>query len=106
MQEAIERGEEVNAITCYMLETGSSNEDARANIQKLIHQNWKVLNKEITTYNYDRFGKPFIRISCNLARVALCQYQYGDAHSAPSHVSRNQVKSVIIEPISSSCHCK
>lgn len=106
MQEVIERGEEVKAITCYMRETGSSNEDARANIQKLIDQNWKVLNKEITTYNNAIFGKPFIRISCNLARVAICQYQYGDAHSAPSDVSRNQVKSVIIEPISLSNHYK
>lgn len=98
MQEAIERGE-VEAITCYMQETGSSNEDAHAYIQKLIDQNWKVLNEEITSYDNAIFGKPFLRISCNLARVAICQYQHGDAHSAPSDVSRNQIKSLIIEPI-------
>lgn len=88
-----------NAISCYMHETAGaiSHEVARAYIQELIDDNWKMMNHEIT-YN-SIFDESFIEISCNLARIATCQYQFGDAHTAPNHVSRDRVKSVIVEPI-------
>ncbi|KAI3460807.1 hypothetical protein Pfo_017470 [Paulownia fortunei] len=96
-QEDIERGEVAKAVSCYMHETGLSHEVARAYIRKLIDQNWKMINKEMV-YN-SLFDKSFIETASNLARISLCQYQYGDAHTTPSEVSKNRVKSVIIEPI-------
>ncbi|KAH6827304.1 hypothetical protein C2S53_005441 [Perilla frutescens var. hirtella] len=88
----------LQAVSCYMHETGLCDEEvARAYVKELIDHNWKLLNKEIT---YDAiFSKNFIRTCCNLARIALCQYQDGDDHSAPSDGSRNRVKSVIVDPI-------
>ncbi|KAH6799731.1 hypothetical protein C2S51_036215 [Perilla frutescens var. frutescens] len=96
-KEDIAKGEFAKAVSCYMHETGSSDEVACAYVRKLIDQNWKILNKEIT-YN-EIFSKPFIWTSCNLARICVCHYQYGDAHTAPTALTRSQVKSVIIEPI-------
>ncbi|KAL8522791.1 hypothetical protein ACS0TY_012941 [Phlomoides rotata] len=96
-KEEIEREEEPKGVFCYMHETGASDEVARSFINKLIDQNWKMMNQEITHNSI--FDKSFIEISCNLARVATLQYQYGDAQSAPNDESRNQVKSVIIDPI-------
>ncbi|KAL0457938.1 UNVERIFIED_CONTAM: (-)-alpha-terpineol synthase [Sesamum latifolium] len=94
------RGETAKAVPCYMHETGASDEVACAYIGKLIDQNWKMINKE-NTHNSALFGKCFIQTAQNLARIALCQYQHGDAHTAPTDGSRNRVKSVIMEPI----HC-
>ncbi|KAL0418836.1 UNVERIFIED_CONTAM: Isoprene synthase, chloroplastic [Sesamum radiatum] len=94
----VTRGETAKAVSCYMHETGASDEVACAYIGKLIDQNWKMINKE-NTYNSALFGKCFIQTAQNLARIALCQYQQGDAHTAPTDGSRNRVKSVIMEPI-------
>ncbi|KAL0391119.1 UNVERIFIED_CONTAM: Isoprene synthase, chloroplastic [Sesamum calycinum] len=94
----VTRGETAKAVSCYMHETGASDEVASAYIGKLIDQNWKMINKE-NTYNSALFGKCFIQTAQNLARIALCQYQHGDAHTAPTDRSRNRVRSVIMEPI-------
>ncbi|KAL0437615.1 UNVERIFIED_CONTAM: Isoprene synthase, chloroplastic [Sesamum radiatum] len=63
------RGETAKAVSCYMHETGASDEVACAYIGKY------------------------------LGRIALCQYQHGDAHTGPTDGSRNRVKLVIMEPI-------
>ncbi|PIN09580.1 Isoprene synthase [Handroanthus impetiginosus] len=93
----IERGETAKAISCYMHEMGESEEVARAYIRKLIDENWKMMNKEMIHNSF--FNKSFIEIAMNLARIALCQYQYGDAHSSPDDISRNRILSVIVEPV-------
>ncbi|GER49943.1 terpene synthase 3 [Striga asiatica] len=49
-QEDGERGEVAKAVSCYMHETGSLVEDARVHIRKLIDQNWKQMNKQISYY--------------------------------------------------------
>ncbi|PIN04578.1 Tricyclene synthase [Handroanthus impetiginosus] len=92
-----ERGELAKAVSCYMHETGVSDEVARDYVRKAIDQNWKMMNKE-NAHN-SLFDNSFIETASNLARIALCQYQYGDAHTAPSDSSSNRIKSVIFEPI-------
>ncbi|PON48548.1 Isoprenoid synthase domain containing protein [Parasponia andersonii] len=41
----------------------------------------------------------FVEISINLARIARCTYQRGDAHGAPYSRLKNRVLSLIIDPI-------
>ncbi|CAI9759952.1 unnamed protein product [Fraxinus pennsylvanica] len=89
----IERGEIANAISCYMHENGVSEEVAREYIKSLIDENWKMMNKELVSNSI--FSKSFIEIAINLARIAQCQYQYGDAHSDPNDITRNRVLSVV-----------
>ncbi|CAA2956202.1 probable terpene synthase 12 [Olea europaea subsp. europaea] len=93
----IERGESANAISCFMHENGVSEEVARGYINSLIDENWKMLNKELVLGS--PFEKSFIEVTINLARVAQCHYQFGNAHSDPNDVSRNQILSIIIEPV-------
>ncbi|CAA3014353.1 isoprene synthase, chloroplastic-like [Olea europaea subsp. europaea] len=93
----IERGETANAISCYMHEKSVSEEVAREYIKSLIDENWKMINKELVSNSI--FSKSFIEIAINLARIAQCHYQYGNAHSDPNDITRNRVLSVIIEPI-------
>ncbi|KAF5741462.1 terpene synthase [Tripterygium wilfordii] len=95
----IERGESANSITCYMNETGCCEEVARAHLSGLIDKEWKKLNK-IRVDDDSPFGKIFVETTINLARISQCTYQYGDAHGAPDVTSKNQVRSLIIEPIS------
>ncbi|XP_022867529.1 isoprene synthase, chloroplastic-like [Olea europaea var. sylvestris] len=93
----IERGETANAISCYMHEKSVSEEVAREYIKSLIDENWKMINKELVSNSI--FSKSFIEIAINLAQIAQCHYQYGNAHSDPNDITRNRVLSVIIEPI-------
>ncbi|XP_022852505.1 isoprene synthase, chloroplastic-like [Olea europaea var. sylvestris] len=93
----IERGETANAISCYMHEKSVSEEVAREYIKSLIDENWRMINKELVSSSI--FSKSFIEIAINLARIAQCHYQYGNAHSDPNDITRNRVLSVIIEPI-------
>ncbi|KAL0423886.1 UNVERIFIED_CONTAM: Isoprene synthase, chloroplastic [Sesamum radiatum] len=93
----IEIGKTANAISCYMHETGETEEVARAYVRNLIHKNWKMLNKAVVHDSiFDNF---FPEIAITLAQTALCQYQHGDAHSSPDDHSRNKMLSVISEPI-------
>ncbi|KAL0331206.1 UNVERIFIED_CONTAM: Isoprene synthase, chloroplastic, partial [Sesamum angustifolium] len=89
----IEIGKTANAISCYMHETGETEEVARAYVRNLIHKNWKMLNKAVVHDSiFDNF---FPEIAITLAQTALCQYQHGDAHSSPDDHSRNKMLSVI-----------
>lgn len=80
-----------------MSESGDSEELAREHIKTLIDEAWKKMNK-IRVAN-SPFEDHFVDTAINLARIALCVYQYGDGHGAPDNRSKNRVLSVIIEPI-------
>ncbi|KAH6757846.1 hypothetical protein C2S52_023264 [Perilla frutescens var. hirtella] len=71
-KEDFEKGQFAKAVSCYMHETGSSDEAACAYIKKLIDQNWKKFYEDVT-YNAI-FGKHFNRTCCNLARNCMCRY--------------------------------
>ncbi|KAJ8749366.1 hypothetical protein K2173_018855 [Erythroxylum novogranatense] len=92
------RGESVNAISCYMFETGASEEQARQHISKLIDEAWKKLNKECNEQTI--FAKPFLEAAINLARISQCTYHEGDSHGAPDAKSQTRVLSLIVQPIS------
>ena len=99
IQAELERGESANSISCYMHQTGVSEESAREHMKILTGESWKKMNK-VREPDYDSpFSKPFMEIAFNLARISQCTYQYGDAHGAPDARSRQRVLSLIIEPI-------
>uniref|UniRef100_A0A5B7B6Z2 Terpene synthase metal-binding domain-containing protein n=1 Tax=Davidia involucrata TaxID=16924 RepID=A0A5B7B6Z2_DAVIN len=93
----LERGETANSITCYMRDTGLSEEHARVYIRGLIDDTWKKMNEDGVANS--PFAKPFVETVFNLARIAQCTYQHGDGHGAPDIRSKNRVSSLIIEPI-------
>ncbi|KAF8008086.1 hypothetical protein BT93_K1923 [Corymbia citriodora subsp. variegata] len=94
----LKRGETANSILCYMQETGVSENVAREHIKELIDIAWKKMNR----YQVDdsMFGKSFVRLAFNLARIAHYTYQDGDAHGAPDDKSKYHIHSLLIDPIS------
>ncbi|KAJ0707665.1 putative (E)-beta-ocimene synthase [Helianthus annuus] len=94
----IEQGKTANAISCYMHENDVSEEVARKHIKTLIDEAWRKLIKVHLACTKE-LANPFIDMAINLARISLCTYQYGDGHGAPDARARDQVSSVIIEPL-------
>ncbi|CAL1406837.1 unnamed protein product [Linum trigynum] len=105
--EEMARGETVNAISCYMNETGVSEEHAREHMKSLIDEAWKNMNEElllITKHEYSStdehvFSKSFLQSVINLARISHYTYQTGDNHGAPDAGSKKRVMSLLIDPI-------
>ncbi|KAJ0526061.1 putative (E)-beta-ocimene synthase [Helianthus annuus] len=94
----IQRGKNVNVISCYMHESGVCEEVARVYLKTLIDQAWRKLIKVHLACSRE-LANPFIDMAINLARISCCTYQYGDGHGAPDARAKDQVLSVIIEPI-------
>ncbi|TXG55306.1 hypothetical protein EZV62_020562 [Acer yangbiense] len=96
----LERGETASSILCYMYETGVSEEVAREHIRTLIDETWMKMNKDVVVDDGHPFAEPFVETAINLARIAHCTYQYGDGHGAPDGRAKQNVFSLLIEPIS------
>ncbi|KAK1566499.1 hypothetical protein Q3G72_000789 [Acer saccharum] len=96
----LERGETASSILCYMRETGVSEEVAREHIRTLIDETWMKMNKDVVVDDGHPFAEPFVETAINLARIAHCTYQYGDGHGAPDGRAKQNVFSLLIEPIS------
>ncbi|PKI46417.1 probable terpene synthase 12 isoform X2 [Punica granatum] len=94
----LEMGETASSITCYMLEKGASEEVAREHINKFIVLAWNKMNKQHQVCN-SMFGKSFIQMAFNLARISHCTCHDGDSHGAPDIRSKKRVHSLLIEPI-------
>ncbi|KAK6124436.1 hypothetical protein DH2020_041813 [Rehmannia glutinosa] len=93
----MKKGDVPKSIQCYMNETGCSEEDAREYIKQLIDATLKRMNKDILM---EKPFKDFGETAMNLARISLCIYQYGDGFGVPHHETKNNLVSLIVQPIS------
>ncbi|KAG2694444.1 hypothetical protein I3760_08G144700 [Carya illinoinensis] len=93
----LKKGDIPKSIQCYMNETGASDKDAREHIRYLISEAWKKMNKERATSS--SFSQAFMEYAMNLARTAQCIYQYGDGHGIQDRETRDNVLSLLINPI-------
>ncbi|MED6130892.1 hypothetical protein PIB30_004752 [Stylosanthes scabra] len=93
----LERGETTNSITSYMTENGTSEEEARGSLWKLIDQEWKKMNRDVVVET--AFTNEFKEIAINMARVSHCTYQYGDGLGRPCDTAETRIKLLLIDPI-------
>ncbi|KAL2323811.1 hypothetical protein Fmac_022869 [Flemingia macrophylla] len=93
----LERGETTNSITSYMHENGTSEEQAREELRKLIDAEWKKMNEEGVLDS--TLPKPFKEIAINMGRVSHCTYQYGDGLGRPDYTTENRIKLLLIDPL-------
>ncbi|KAK6124032.1 hypothetical protein DH2020_042248 [Rehmannia glutinosa] len=93
----MKKGDVPKSIQCYMNETECSEEDAHEYIKHLIDVTLKRMNKDILM---EKPFKGFGKTAMNLARISLCIYQYGDGFGVPHHETKNNLVSLIVEPIS------
>ena len=96
-QDELKRGDVPKSIQCYMHETGASEEDAREYIKCLIGETWKKMNEDQAKDS--PFSKTFIGMAINLARISQWIYQYGDGYGIPNGETKDNVLSLVIEPI-------
>ncbi|KAL4312509.1 hypothetical protein GQ457_01G047540 [Hibiscus cannabinus] len=95
----LKRGDVPKSIQCYMHETGSSEEEAREYIKKLIDVTWKKMNGEYLSMTHSTSSSTFVQIALNVARMAQCMYQYGDGHGVPDQETRHRVLSLLVSSI-------
>lgn len=93
----LQRGDVPKSIQCYMHETGASELSAREYVKGLINETWKKMNEDLMEVS--PFPKPFISAAVNLSRMAQCIYQNGDGFGDPNAGTKDNIKSLIIEPI-------
>ncbi|GAB2240256.1 hypothetical protein Droror1_Dr00020774 [Drosera rotundifolia] len=75
-------GKDGSFVECYLNENkGSSVDDAREHVKKMISDAWKRLNEDYLT-QYP-FSLPFKKICLNFARMVPMMYNHDDNHSLP-----------------------
>ncbi|KAK4276029.1 hypothetical protein QN277_019025 [Acacia crassicarpa] len=89
-------GDIAKSVEWYMNETGASEADARGHINWLISEIWKKMNKEATTS--PKF-KSFTDVALNTGRMSLCMYQYGDGRSIQNLETKNNIISLLFQPV-------
>ncbi|XVF88971.1 hypothetical protein PTKIN_Ptkin19aG0094200 [Pterospermum kingtungense] len=94
----IKRGDVPKAIQCYMNDCGSSEEEAREHIRKMIDAVWKKVNEDRIAGS--PFSEVFFEICMNLGRMSQCMYQYDeDGHGIEDGESKDRVLLLLIHPI-------
>ncbi|KAF8043192.1 hypothetical protein BT93_A1512 [Corymbia citriodora subsp. variegata] len=91
------RGDNFKSLHCYMNETEASEEASRQHIKSLVQDAWKQMNKD--AYGYNPCPRPFLGACLNLARASQLFYQYGDGHGIPDRETKDNLKSILIQPI-------
>ncbi|KFK22267.1 hypothetical protein AALP_AAs66747U002400 [Arabis alpina] len=90
--EELARGDTMKSVQCHMQETGASEAQSRAYIQRMIGAAWDDLNLERKSC--------FVEAAANLGRVAQCVYQYGDGHGCPDKAKTvHHVRSLLVHPV-------
>ncbi|KAA3463643.1 putative terpene synthase 12 [Gossypium australe] len=77
-------------------EVGCSEATARQHISDLIDNYWMKMNK--CRIEGSPFAKHLVETPTNLARISQCVY--GDVHGCPDNLSKNQIQSLIVDPVS------
>lgn len=90
------RGDTLKVVQCYMNDTGASEEVSKCYVNGLVHETWKILNKDL--FGSFPFGEPFLSANPNLARTTQTVYQYGDGLGLPENGTLDHLKSLLLEP--------
>ncbi|XP_076929560.1 (E)-beta-ocimene synthase, chloroplastic-like, partial [Bidens hawaiensis] len=96
--EEIATNESVDAVSCYMRDSGASEEVAREYINTLIDKAWMKMIKARDACS-DVSTHSIIDLALNMARVAQSMYKFGDGHGAPDARANHRVLSMIVKPI-------
>ncbi|XP_020591711.1 alpha-terpineol synthase, chloroplastic-like isoform X2 [Phalaenopsis equestris] len=97
IQDELQRGDVPKSIQCYMMEANVSESVAREHMKYLIEKYWKLLNYEYL-HNLN-MEECFKRHVLNFPRVTQFLYQNGDGYGKPGNDTKQQIMSVLINPI-------
>ena len=80
-----------------MREANATEEIARKHIESIIMDTWTKINHGIIKHS--PLLQPFVKYTTNIARVAHFFYQQGDGFGVQDREIRDQVVSLLIEPL-------
>ncbi|XAR53728.1 Alpha-farnesene synthase [Bertholletia excelsa] len=93
----LERGDAPSSLLCFMREANVSEEAARKHLRVLIMDSWTKLNRECLSQSPSL--RSYALYTTNMARVAHFIYQNGDGFGDPDRDTRQQVLSILIDPL-------
>ncbi|XP_044461394.1 terpene synthase 10-like [Mangifera indica] len=93
----LKRGDVAKSVQCYMHETGACEEDGREHIGEMVAATWMKMNRE--RLENPQLSRTLIEIAMNLGRMSQCMYQHGDGHGIEVGQTRDNVLSVLVNPI-------
>jgi hypothetical protein len=70
---------------------------ARQDIKELISKNWALLNGEFI--GNSAFEKYLKGVALNIPRMSQCIYHHEDGYANPEKDTKDQVKSLLLDPI-------
>jgi hypothetical protein len=70
---------------------------ARQEIKEQIWKHWASLNGEVI--DNSSFQKHFKNVALNISRMSQCIYHRGDGYGNPDKDTKDQVKSLLFDPI-------
>ncbi|KAJ8460709.1 hypothetical protein OPV22_033635 [Ensete ventricosum] len=91
----LERGDAPSSIQCYMLESGVPETAARKKIRELIKTSWRGINGDRSSSS----GEIFKTVAVGLPRTSQFMYQHGDGYGAPDGETKEQIMSLLFEPL-------
>ncbi|XP_042509272.1 alpha-farnesene synthase-like [Macadamia integrifolia] len=94
----LERGDAPSSILCYMREAKVSEEIAREHIKGMIVNSWKKINEKCISHS-SHLPPMFLNLTYNIARVTHFFYQYEDGFGVQDRETRNNVLSLLVQPI-------
>ncbi|KAL9671369.1 hypothetical protein QQ045_008937 [Rhodiola kirilowii] len=97
MQDEMARGDTPKAVQCYMNDTGASEQAAREQVEDLVSEGWKKVNKLVLEERI--LPAAGIERLLNLTRASHCFYQHGDGHGIQDGVTKQLMSKLLFDPI-------
>ncbi|KAJ4762477.1 Terpene synthase [Rhynchospora pubera] len=95
----LDRGDVSKSVQCYMNDKGVTEFIARKDIKEMIWKYWTLINVQGEIIGNSDFEKYFKKVAFNVPRMAQCIYQHGDGYGNPDCETKDQINSLLFDPI-------
>ncbi|KAL5788701.1 hypothetical protein ACOSP7_005650 [Xanthoceras sorbifolium] len=99
MQFEQERGHDISSVEIYMKEHGVSEQEAYEELQKLVKNAWKDVNKECLRLSGHDLPKPMLMFILNYPRIIYFMYEKDDFFTRVGKEMKAYVESLLIDPV-------
>ncbi|KAK3195387.1 hypothetical protein Dsin_026697 [Dipteronia sinensis] len=95
-----ERGHDTSSVEIYMKQSGVSEQEAYEELQKLVKNAWKDVNKECLRLADNRdLPKPMLSFILNYPRIIYLMYEKDDYFTRVGREMQAYVESLLIDPV-------
>ncbi|KAL5858311.1 hypothetical protein ACOSQ3_005769 [Xanthoceras sorbifolium] len=94
-----ERGHDISSVEIYMKEHRVSEQEAYKELQKLVKNAWKDVNKECLRLSDHDLPKPMLMFILNYPRIIYFMYEKDDFFTRVGKEMKTYVESLLIDPV-------